>query len=283
MKIDEKRIRELTKLSWEMRLELLDMFSYGKAHHFGGSLSCMEIISALYFYKMNFKKDNYKALERDRFIMSKGHSVPAQYVGLSMLGIIPHDELKTIKKIGSRLQGHPDVLKTPGIEAPTGSLGQGLSYANGIALAAKEDKINMNIFVMIGDGELQEGQVWEAAMTTSSHKLTNVCVIIDRNKFQSQGNVDELKKISPLDEKFQAFGWETVSIDGHDIKQICNALDLVSPGREKPLAIIADTVKGKGISFMENTYKYHNYSMSKEEYESAREELVEHITNMKKD
>ncbi len=283
MSITEEKIKELSRISWELRLDVLEMFSYGKAHHFGGSLSCIEILSCLYFYKMNIDKGNYKSREHDKFIMSKGHSVPAQYAILARLGIIGKEELKTIKVIGSRLQGHPDVLKTPGIEAPTGSLGQGLSYSNGIALADRADKLKTNVFVLLGDGELQEGQVWEAAMTTSNYNLSNVCVIVDKNKYQSQGEVDELKRVSPVDLKFEAFGWDVKCIDGHNIAGICDALDLVVDNREKPLAIIADTVKGKGISFIENTYKYHNYSMSKEEYDNAHAEIKKRIADLMKE
>jgi transketolase len=253
------------------------MFSFGKAHHFGGSLSCVELLICLYFYKMRYSALLKDDPERDRFILSKGHSVPAQYVILSMLGILPKDQLRTIKQLGTRFQGHPDIAKTAGIEAPTGSLGQGLSFANGIALAARIDSQNFQIFVLMGDGELQEGQVWEAAMTSSHRRLTNVCVLIDWNKYQSQGSVQEIKAIEPLDKKWAAFGWDVISVDGHDIVQICNALDRVNGLGNKPVAIIASTVKGKGVSFMENTFKYHNASITEQEYEVAQQEILGQI------
>lgn len=275
--LDDKTIKKLEKRAWQIRLELIKMFSYGKAHHFGGSLSCVEILTSLYYYKMNYSKENATSLRRDRFIMSKGHSVPTQYVILAMLGIIPLEELKTIKQLGTRLQGHPDVLKTPGIEAPTGSLGMGLSYANGIALAARLSSLKFNIYLVIGDGELQEGQVWEAAMTTSHYNLTNICAIIDRNRFQSQGEVDQLMNMEPLSERLGAFGWQTLQVDGHSIKQLCDALDYSKDNNEKPLAIIANTVKGKGISFLENTFKYHNYNLTREQYDKAIAELEARI------
>jgi len=273
-------LNELEEKAWHVRLELVRMFSFGEAHHFGGSLSCAEIVSALFFYKMNYSAKNMDAPERDRFIMSKGHSVPTQYVVLSMLGIIPEGELVTLKTLGSRLQGHPDVHKTPGIEAPTGSLGMGLSYANGIAMAGRLDGLRFNIYLVLGDGELQEGQVWEAAMNTVHRKLCNICVIVDRNKFQGQGEVDRLKRIEPLREKWQAFGWETFQVDGHNMKQICDVLDKFDGTNSKPFVVIADTVKGKGVSFMENTYKYHNASLSEQGYCQALDELKRTIANL---
>lgn len=268
-------MKSLEATVWKIRLELIRMFSHGKFHHFGGSLSCVELMTALFFYKMNYSLKNMLAADRDRFIISKGHSVPTQYVILSMLGIIPKDELQTIKQLGSRLQGHPDIRKTPGIEAPTGSLGQGLSFANGIALAARMDSLHFNIYLILGDGELQEGQVWEAAMTTSHYRLNNICIIIDRNKYQSQGAVDQLMGVEPLADKWQAFGWNTARIDGHDIHQVCQALD--GHPSQKPLAIIADTVKGKGVSFLENSYKYHNYQLTADEYAQAEKEILDHL------
>jgi len=273
---------ELERKAQEVRLELIRMFSYGKAHHFGGSLSCVELVTALYFYKMNYSAEKADDPRRDRFIMGKGHSVPTQYVVLSMLGVIPKEELKSIKTLGTRLQGHPDILKTPGIEAPTGSLGQGLSFANGIALAARMDRLCFNIYVILGDGEIQEGQIWEAAMTSSHYGLNNICVLIDRNKYQSQGEVDAMKKIEPLEQKWEAFGWQATRIDGHDLSQICQALDMMDGKNDRPLAIIADTVKGKGISFIENTYKYHNFALTEDQFHSAEQEILSKLEVLSK-
>lgn len=267
-------ITALERRAWELRLEIVRMFSYGKFHHFGGSLSCAELVAALYFHKMNYSAALKDAPERDRFIMSKGHTVPAQYVALAMLGVLPMEELRTIKRLGSRLQGHPDILKTPGIEAPTGSLGQGLSYANGIALAARLDGLRFNIYLIMGDGELQEGQPWEAAMTTAHHGLGNVCVLVDRNGHQSQGCVSEIMNIEPLERKWEAFGWDTARVNGHDMKAVCEALDRFDGKGKRPLAIIADTVKGKGISFMEGTYKFHNANITEEQFQKAEQELL---------
>ena len=269
-----EKIKELEKASCELRLDLLRMFSHGKVHHFGGSFSCVEMVAALYLYKMNISKEKIDDPERDRFIMSKGHSVPTQYAALARIGVLPKEELKTIKALGSRLQGHPDIRKTPGLEAPTGSLGQGLSFANGIALAGRLDNLLFNIYVIMGDGELQEGQVWEAAMTTAHYKLGNICALVDRNRFQSQGAIDNLMGVEPLTEKFTAFGWNAVRLDGHDVGALCGVLDGFSGGDSKPTAIICDTVKGKGIKFMEDTFKYHNYSLTEEEFCCAEKEMV---------
>ena len=279
--MSEPRVEELELKAWEIRLELIRMFSFGKAHHFGGSLSCIELLTCLYFHKMRYSAQLKDDPERDRFILSKGHSVPAQYVILSMLGIFPMSELRTIKQLGTRFQGHPDVTKTPGIEAPTGSLGQGLSFANGVALAARLDSRKFKIFVLLGDGELQEGQVWEAAMTSAHHRLTNVCVLVDCNKFQSQGSVQEIKGIEPLEDKWAAFGWGVIPVDGHDVAQICRALDRVDGRNEKPVAIIASTVKGKGVSFMENSFKYHNCSLTEQEHRAAEREILDQIRSRK--
>ena len=270
-------VEELELKAWEIRLELIRMFSYGKAHHFGGSLSCVELLTCLYFHKMRYSAELRDDPDRDRFILSKGHSVPAQYVVLSMLGLFPRSELRTIKQLGTRLQGHPDISKTPGIEAPTGSLGQGLSFANGVALAARLESREFKIFVLLGDGELQEGQVWEAAMTSAHHRLTNVCVLVDSNKFQSQGSVQEIKGVEPLAEKWAAFGWDVLSVDGHDIAGICRALQRVDGSNAKPIAIIASTVKGKGVSFMESSFKYHNRALSEQEHQAAEQEILDQI------
>jgi transketolase len=278
--LNDISVEELELKAWEARLELIRMFSFGKAHHFGGSLSCVELLTSLYFRTMRFSARMLEDPNRDRFIMSKGHSVPTQYVILSMLGIIPRDELRTVKRMGTRLQGHPDMGKTPGIEAPTGSLGQGLSFANGVALAGRLDSRDFKVFVLLGDGEMQEGQVWEAAMTSAHRKLTKVCAIVDHNGYQSQGSVEEIKGIEPLAEKWASFGWDVVSVDGHDLSMIGRALDRVDGHNERPIAIIASTVKGKGVSFMEGSYKYHNNSLSEQQYRDAEREILDRIASL---
>ena len=275
--VNPRKLRMLNRRAWEIRLELIRMFSHDTAHHFGGSLSCAELLSCLYFYKMRYDAAGREDTERDRFIMSKGHSVPTQYVVLALLGVYPREELATIKQLGSRLQGHPDINKTPGIEAPTGSLGQGLSYANGVAMAGKLDGRSFRTFVLMGDGELQEGQVWEAAMTTAHYGLKDICVLVDRNLFQSQGEIDAMMGIEPLARKWEAFGWDSAEVDGHDVGEICAALDRLDGNNERPLAIIARTVKGRGVSFLEGTYKYHNYSLTEDGYLKAEREILDKL------
>lgn len=277
--MNSTEIADLERTAWQIRLELVRMFGTGKAHHFGGTLSCADIITALYFHKMHFSAALQDAPERDRFIMSKGHTVPTQYAALALLGVIPRDELRTIKQLGGRLQGHPHMGHTPGIEAPTGSLGQGLSFANGIALAARLDGLKFNIYLLLGDGELQEGQPWEAAMSTSHFGLSNICVIVDRNGWQSQGCVSEIMNVEPLEKKWDAFGWDAVRIDGNDMSKVCAALDRFD-GRTRPLAIIADTVKGKGVSYMENTFKYHNAALTEEQSKQAEREILDRLASM---
>ena len=280
--ISKPTIPELEKRALKIRLSLLEMFTTEKANHFGGCLSCVEILTALYFYKMNYCSANSNDPARDRFILSKGHSVPTQYVILAMLGIIGNQELATLKSLGSRLQGHPDILKTTGLEAPTGSLGQGLSFANGIALAARLDCLKFNIYVVLGDGELQEGQVWEAAMTTSHHGLSNICAIVDRNRYQSQGCVDDIKGVENIEQKFEAFGWRTARVDGHDLGKICAVLDATDTASSRPYLIVADTVKGKGVAFLENTYKYHNYQITAEQRSKAILEIQQQLESVER-
>jgi transketolase len=267
-------VQRLARLAARTRFELVEMFGHGKFHHFGGSLSCVEILVCLYFHKMRFAAGKLDDPRRDRFIMSKGHAVPTQYVMLSMLGVFPPEELRTIKRLGSRLQGHPDRRKTPGLEAGTGSLGQGLSIANGMALGGRLDGLDFNLYVVAGDGELQEGQIWEAAMTTAHYRLRNVCLIVDRNEYQSQGSVAATMRVEPLAAKWESFGWRALQIDGHDIRQIGAALDRLGDDDPRPLVIIADTVKGKGISFIEGSHRGHNYAMQEQEYLQARQEAL---------
>jgi transketolase len=271
--LEDHQIDRLEALAKEIRRRMVEMMGYGKAHHFGGSLSSVEIITALYFYKMRFNPNNPLWEDRDRLVMSKGHSVPCQYTALSMLGVIPDEELNTLKRLGSILQGHPNAHLTPGIEAFTGSLGQGLSFANGIAMAARLRKQEFRVYVLMGDGELNEGQIWEAAMTTPTQKLNLLTGIIDNNRLKSQGKTSEAKNVEPIADKWQAFGWNTVIVDGHNLKEICNALDETNGVYDKPSMIIANTIKGKGISFMEDRFEFHNSAINKEQWEKAMQEL----------
>lgn len=263
-------IRELERIAKEIRKDVLRMLVKAGSGHIGGSLSCVEIITALYFYKMRYDPKNPKWDKRDRFILSKGHSCPTLYAALAKAGFFPREKLWFLRKVGSILQGHPDMNKTPGIEISTGSLGQGLSIANGIAMSGKMDGKGYNVYVLLGDGELQEGNIWEAAMFAGFHKLDNLTAIVDRNMLQIDGNTEDIKALEPLAEKWKAFKWHVIEIDGHSFKEIITALDVRVT---KPKMIIAYTIKGKGVSFMENKVYYHGVAPTKEEFEMAMKEL----------
>jgi transketolase len=207
--------------------------------------------------------------ERDRFVMSKGHTVPAQYVALAKLGVLPMAVLPSLKHLGSILQGHPNACMTPGLEACTGSLGQGLSFANGVALAARIRGLAIRVYCLLGDGELHEGQVWEAAMGSSTHGLDHLCALVDRNRLKSQGVVDRAKNLEPLADKWRAFGWHAIQVDGHDLGQLCAALDEAGTTKGQPTVIIGDTVKGKGVPFMEGQFQFHNAPISQAQWAEA--------------
>ena len=271
-KVPEEKIKELEEIARKIRVHSLKMTSKAESGHPGGSLSAADIIACLYFYKMRYDPKNPEWPERDRFILSKGHACPAQYAALALLGVIPMHELDNLRKIGSILQGHPDRNKTPGIETITGTLGQGFSVACGMALAAKLDGKKHRIYVMLGDGELQEGIIWEAAMFAGFHKLSNLIAIVDHNKCQNDGYIKDIMDVTPIAEKFRAFGWNTVEIDGHNIKEIISALSLADNSK-KPLAIVSHTVKGKGISFMENRPEWHGKALPEELLKKAMKEL----------
>ena len=238
--------------------------------HPGGSLSETDILTVLYFYKMRYDPKNPKLPDRDRFVLSKGHGSPGFYAVLAEAGFFDIRELKNFRKINSLLQGHPS-NEIPGVEISSGSLGQGLSVANGIALAGRLDKKDYHVYVLLGDGELEEGQVWEAAMSSSHYKLDNITAIIDRNGLQQTGLTEKIKSLEPLAEKWKAFGWAVTVINGHNIAAIVEALDKKVTG--KPHVIIAKTIKGKGVSFMENYHEWHGRAPNKEEYEKAMKEL----------
>jgi transketolase len=268
------QISDLGHKAAELRLWIVRMMGSDKAHHFGGSLSAADIVTALYFYKMRYDPKDPGWPERDRFLMSKGHSVPAQYAALAMLGVFPCDELPTLKCMGGRLQGHPAMQETPGLEGCTGALGEGLSYANGMALAARIQGLSYNVYCLLGDGELQEGQVWEAAMTAAQHRLGNLVAIIDRNGLKAMDEVACAKCLDPLVARWTDFGWAAIEIDGHDMAAICDALDWADEQTEQPAIVIANTVKGKGIRFIEGNPGYHNAPMSKEDLERALHDLT---------
>ncbi len=267
-------IKELEDLSKENRQNVIKMVYNAKSGHIGGSLSSCDIMTVLFHKCMKHSlggKNSSDYENRDRFVLSKGHVSPLYYSVLSQVGFIPKDELMTFRKLGSRLQGHPS-LYCPGVEVATGSLGQGLSIACGKAISLKLDKNPAHVFVLLGDGELQEGSIWEAMMQAPHRKLNNLTAIIDRNRLQIDGCTENVKALDNLPEKIKAFNWNVIEIDGHNIKEIYSALES-SKNTDKPTAIIADTIKGKGVSFMENNAGWHGKAPSQEDYEKAMMEL----------
>lgn len=269
----DKLIQELEKKAKQLRIDILEMTTEAGSGHPGGSLSAADIITALYFHKLNHNPKKPDWPDRDRFILSKGHACPALYSALARTGYFDVKKLKTLRKLGSMLQGHPERHRCPGVEASTGPLGQGLSFANGIALAGKLDKKDYKVYVLLGDGEIQEGQIWEAALTAAQYKLNNVMGIVDSNKLQIDGKVKDVKNVEPIAAKFKAFGWNTIEIDGHDFNQIIDALDEASKQKDKPTLIVANTLKCKGICFMEDRAEWHGKALSKEQLKEALKEL----------
>lgn len=264
---------ELKNITKNVRASIIEEVFSAKSGHPGGSLSVADILTVLYFDKMNIDSSNPKWEDRDRLVLSKGHAAPALYAVLAEKGYFPKENLKTLRKLGSMLQGHPDMKVTPGVDMSTGSLGQGLSVANGMALAAKLDKKDHKIFVILGDGEVQEGQVWEAAMSSAHYKLDNVIAILDHNGLQIDGSNDEVMSVSPIDEKFAAFGWKVIKVDGHNIEAIGGAIEEAKLAQDKPTIIIAETIKGKGVSFMENQVGWHGKAPNVEQMKIALEDI----------
>jgi len=267
-------IKMLEEKTNKMRMDIIKMLGCARSGHLGGSLSATDVIAALYFHVMDIDPKNPKKEGRDKFVLSKGHAAPALYAALAERGFFPEDELWTLRKIGANLSGHPDMRKTPGIDMTTGSLGQGLSVANGMALAAKLKGLKSRIYVMLGDGEIEEGQVWEAAMTAYTRRLDNVCAILDYNGLQIDGSIGEVKSgLEPVVEKWRAFNWNVIEIDGHNHEAIIEAFEDAKNTKGLPSIIIARTVKGKGVSFMERKVEYHGVAPTGEECEKALKEL----------
>ena len=256
-----------------VRIEILKMLTRSGSGHTGGSLSSADIVTALYFYKMRHRPDAPKWTMRDRFILSKGHAAPLLYAALALTGYFDKSLLSTLRKIKSPLQGHPSSRMLEGAEVSTGSLGQGLSISNGMALGLKLDKIPASVYCLLGDGEIQEGQVWEAAMTSSHYRLDNVCAIVDLNGLQIDGMCRNVMKVEPVVDKWKAFGWHAIEIDGHNMEEIVSALDETARTKMKPSVIIATTIKGKGVSFFEGKREYHGVAPTGEELEKALNEL----------
>jgi len=266
-------VEALEKQANEIRKDIVEMVYRAQSGHPGGSLSCADILTVLYFHQMHIDPENPNAKGRDRLVLSKGHCSPALYATLAERGFFPKEDLKTFRKIDSYLQGHPDKNKVPGVDMTTGSLGQGLSVANGMALASKLDREGCRVYCLVGDGEIEEGQVWEAAMTAVKYKLDNLCVIIDNNNLQIDGTIMEVGGMNHLYDKFRAFGFEIISIDGNNILQLMNAFQLAQQLKGRPCLILAKTIKGKGVSFMENKAGWHGKAPNEEEYTRAMEEL----------
>lgn len=266
-------LQELSEMCLEVRRDIVRMTAAAGSGHPGGSLSSVELMVGLYFTKLRHDPQRPDWPERDRFILSKGHVAPVLYSVLARSGYFPVEELLTLRQLGSRLQGHPHMLALPGVDNSSGSLGQGLSQANGLALAARLNQQDFRVYCLLGDGELQEGQVWEAIMTAAHYKLDNVCAIVDYNELQIDGNVEDVMGLAPLRDKWEAFNWHVIEIDGHDMEQVLAAYEEANQTQEKPTVILAKTIKGKGISFMEDRPEWHGRAPKKEELEKALAEL----------
>lgn len=267
------KIENLKEIARNIRIDIINMIAEANSGHPGGSLSAVEVISSLYFKEMRHDPKNPTWPDRDRFILSKGHAAPALYSALARSGYFSPDLLLTLRRFGSPLQGHPEVRRLAGIEASTGSLGQGLSIGLGMALAGKLDQKDYRVYVMMGDGESQEGQVWEAAMSSAYYKLDNLTAIVDCNSQQLDGWVKDIMELEPIADKWKGFGWHTIEIDGHDFSQILNAIAEAKATSGKPTVIISKTVKGKGVSFMEHNLEFHGMAPTKEQKELALQEL----------
>ncbi|KEI14815.1 transketolase [Clostridium novyi B str. ATCC 27606] len=268
-----KDILKLKQIAKQIRKDIVQMLTESGSGHPGGSLSIVEILTALYFKEMNINPKDTKNSDRDRFVLSKGHAAPVLYSALARRGFFNPEELMNLRKFGSMLQGHPNMKYVPGVDMSTGSLGQGISTAVGMAMAGKLDNKNYRVYSVLGDGELAEGQVWEASMAAAHYKLDNLTAFIDYNGLQIDGKTSDVMGSDPLDAKFEAFGWHVITIDGNDLEEIIKAIEEAKNTKEKPTMILAKTVKGKGVSFMENVASWHGTTPSKEQCEQALEEI----------
>lgn len=271
MKITD--IKELEMLSNNIRKGIIEEVYSAQSGHPGGALSIADILTVLYFNQMNINPQEPKSNLRDRLVLSKGHASAALYAALAERGFLDKEELKTFRKLGSRLQGHPNMEKVPGIDMSTGSLGQGLSVANGMAIASKMDNLGCRVYCILGDGEIEEGQIWEAAMTSNKYKLDNLCVILDYNGLQIDGTIEEVKGLDCIESKWKSFGFNTILCDGHNIEELINTFETAKQTKDVPSIIIAKTIKGKGVSFMEGKAEWHGKAPNEEEYNKAMKEL----------
>lgn len=273
MKVTEEDILNLKRISNNVRKSIVEEVYSAQSGHPGGALSCADILTVLYFNQMNIDPEKKDDLNRDRLVLSKGHASAALYAVLAERGYFSKDELKGFRKLGSMLQGHPDMKHIPGVDMTAGSLGQGLSVANGMAISSKLDERGFRVYCIVGDGEIEEGQIWEAAMASAHYKLDNLCLVVDNNNLQIDGKVSDVMSVYPLKEKFEAFGFEVFEVDGNDIDELITVFDKAKTVKEKPTAIIAKTIKGKGVSFMEDKADWHGKAPNDEEYKTAMEDL----------
>lgn len=273
MKVTEEDILNLKRISNNVRKSIVEEVYSAQSGHPGGALSCADILTVLYFNQMNIDPEKKDDLNRDRLVLSKGHASAALYAVLAERGYFSKDELKGFRKLGSMLQGHPDMKHIPGVDMTAGSLGQGLSVANGMAISSKLDERGFRVYCIVGDGEIEEGQIWEAAMASAHYKLDNLCLVVDNNNLQIDGKVSDIMSVYPLKEKFEAFGFEVLEVDGNDIDELITVFDKAKTVKGKPTAIIAKTIKGKGVSFMEDKADWHGKAPNDEEYKTAIEDL----------
>ena len=278
--MDEKLVKQLEIAAVKIRMGIIEGVHSAKAGHPGGSLSCADLLAYLYMHRLNVDPADPQNPTRDRLVMSKGHAAPALYATLALRGFFPMDEMKTLRKIDSRLQGHPDSKKIPGVDCRTGSLGQGISAACGMALSGKISCDSYKVYAILGDGEIEEGIVWEAAMFAAHYMLDNLVAIVDNNNLQIDGKVSEVMSPYPIDEKFKAFGWHVINIDGHDFNQMEKAFNEAEKIVQKPTVIIMKTTKGKGVDYMENSVDWHGKAPGDEDYERAMKQLREQLAEL---
>ncbi len=278
--MDKKFVKELEIAAAKVRIGIIEGVHSAKAGHPGGSLSCADLLTYLYLHRLHVDPADPKMPTRDRMVLSKGHAAPALYAALAIRGFFPMEEMKTLRKIDSRMQGHPDSLKIPGVDASTGSLGQGISAACGMALSGKISCDSYKVYTILGDGELQEGEVWEAAMFAAHYQLDNLVAVVDNNGMQIDGKVSEVMSPYPIDRKFEAFGWHVININGHDFNEMEKAFNEAETVMQKPTVIIMRTVKGKGVSYMEDALEWHGKAPNDEQYEIAMKELTAHLAEL---
>jgi len=278
--METQKLKELKKISTNIRKDIIEAVYSAAAGHPGGSLSCADIMSVLYFHEMKVDTKNPSWEDRDRFVMSKGHCSPALYGALAQKGFFPKEDLLTFRQANSYLEGHPSMKMVPGVDMSTGSLGQGISAAVGMALAGKLDKKDYRVYAVLGDGEIEEGQVWEALMCAAHYKLDNLTAFLDHNGLQIDGKITEVMSPEPVKDKFESFGWKVIAVNGHEHQQIVEAIEEAKKTKGKPVMIVAETIKGKGVSFMENQAGWHGVAPNKEQRDMAITELDEYLAKL---